>query len=269
MKGDALVAAVEELDPDIEPRKHGFSASLSDATLYDLIQMQCLSGSRSVVRVTSEEDVGYLYFRGGAIVHAMSPSNVGEAAALEILGWTSGKFEPCNAGWPDSESIHASAQHLLLRAAQVADESSRHNLVRFRRSRSEPARPAARVETPAEPPTSPRVEAQPPESRRIATSASQPPPSSARSPTAVRLDPNGTVLSSRGSGAPDLAACAALATRLGNLIGDALGLEQLRALEAVSPSQVTIVVVENNGNLVAVRAPADADLSTVRERYGI
>jgi hypothetical protein len=253
------VAAVTEIDETAPPRP-GFSANLSGATLYDLIQLQCFSGARAVVRVTSSEDVGYLYFRGGAIVHAMSSSNVGEAAALEILGWTSGTFEPCNAGWPDADSIQSSPQALLLRAAQVADESGKSNLLPFRRSRSETPRPP-RPETPprSDPPP-------PPESRRVPASSVPP---TVRIQTAVRLDPNGTLLSSRGADGPDLAACAALATRLGNLIGDALGLERVRAVEASGAEHVTLIVVENTGNLVAVRAPASADLNTVRERYGI
>jgi hypothetical protein len=253
---------VTEID-ETEPPRPGFSANLSGATLYDLIQLQCFSGKRAVVRVTSSDEVGYLYFRGGAIVHAMSSSNVGEAAALEILSWTSGSFEPCNAGWPDADSIQSSPQALLLRAAQVADESAKSNLVPFRRSRAETPRPP-RPETPPPPP--PRSDPPPPDSRRVPASGM---PATVRIQTAVRLDPNGTLLSSRGADGPDLAACAALATRLGNLIGDALGLERVRAVEASGAGHVTLIVVENTGNLVAVRAPASADLNTVRERYGI
>lgn len=266
---DALVAAVKQVDSQNEAPARGFSASLSEASLADLIQMQCLSRAHCVVRITSEEDVGYLYFREGAIVHAMSSSNVGEAAALEILGWSSGSFEPCNAGWPDSESIHTSPQALLLRAAQVADESIRNNLVQFRRSRGESSPPepprSTREERTAEPATTPRY-APPPDSRRVQTGSAAP---VTRVQAAVRLDANGNIISNRGAGAEELAACVALVTRLGMLIGDALGLEAVRAVEASGREHVTLVVVENNGNLVGLRAPADADLTTVRERYGI
>jgi hypothetical protein len=57
--------------------------------------------------------------------------------------------------------------------------------------------------------------------------------------------------------------------RLGNLVGETFALDELKAIEATGPTQTTLIVVENNGNLVALRAPADADLATVRERYGI
>jgi predicted regulator of Ras-like GTPase activity (Roadblock/LC7/MglB family) len=257
------VAAVKEIETEHGPKRVGFSASIADATLYDLIQMQCLSGSHAVVRVTSGDEAGYLYFRGGAIVHAMTSSNLGEEAALEILSWTTGSFEPCNAGWPESESMHVSPQALLLRAAQVSDESGRQNLVPFRRAKAESH--VARTESsPDAPVSSQRPGGSAPDSRRVLSGAP-----ATRIQAAVRLDPNGAVMSSRGAGGEDLAAAAALAMRLSNMIGDPLALDRLKAIEASGSTQVTLVVVEANGNLVALRAPIDADLTTVRERYGI
>src|SRR5688500_200777 len=104
----------------------GFRANLSGASLLDLVQMECLAQSSSVFRVTSEHDVGYLYFRGGQIVHAVSSEHSVEAAALEILSWQNGTFDVCNIQAPEATSIQTSWQHLLLRAVQRSDESGRH-----------------------------------------------------------------------------------------------------------------------------------------------
>lgn len=263
------MVAPRELDSDSNTRPPGFTGSLEGASLADLVQMECLSGARCVMRVTSGDDIGYLYFDRGRVVHAMSSSNFGEAAALEMLAWTSGNFQPCNAGWPDSESIHSSVQSLVLRAAQARDESGHHNLVQFRRPRTEPM-PRPRDERlpmnkRSEPPTD--LELRAPESRR-------PPPSIPASgvtkvQAAVRLDASGSILSSKGSGTEELAAAAALATRLAGLIGDAFGLEKVVAIESSGLTQRTLIVVEKNGNLVGLRAPSDTDLASVRERYGI
>jgi len=251
---------------DSDPTATGFSANIQGASLADLVQMECLSGAACVVRVTSGDDVGYLYFRTGRVVHAMSSSNVGEAAALEILGWTFGSFEPCNAGWPDAESIHTTVQALLLRVAQLRDESGRHNhnLLHFRRSRPDSsARP--REERPTtERPRTPPAEAQPRESSQAPSSST-----TTRIQAAVRLDPNGALISSRGTGAEDLAAATALAARLARLVGDTFGLDQLVAIESAGEHLRTLIVVEKNGNLVGVRTPSEADLNAVRERYGI
>jgi hypothetical protein len=241
----------------------GFSANINAASLSDLVQMQCLSRARCVARVTSGEEVGYLYFRDGRVVHAMSPSYVGEPAALEILAWNAGSFEMCNAGWPDSESIHCKFQVLLLRAAQTRDESGRHSL-----SRLTPARVDSKATTA---PSERRAMNEPIE----ASPETQRPPSVSpasgvtRVHAAVRLDANGTAITTKGAGADELGDAVALATRLARLTGESLGLDQLLAIEAVSATQRTLVVVEKAGTVVALRAPIDVDLSAVRERYGV
>ena len=93
-------------------RESGFRANIHGASLADLVQMECLSGHERVIRVSSGNDVGYLFFRGGQIVHAVSRRGIGETAALEILRWNDGTFEPCSAGWPDRDSIRCTvARH--------------------------------------------------------------------------------------------------------------------------------------------------------------
>ena len=64
----------------------GFRAELSGVSLWDLVQMECLAGSRMVVLVTGEAGIGYLYFDRGHIVHAVTTELAGQQAALEILG---------------------------------------------------------------------------------------------------------------------------------------------------------------------------------------
>lgn len=265
--------SADEMSTDSGPERRrdglssGFSASLSRAGLADLVQMHCLAGTQCVARVTCGEQVGYLYFRAGQIVHAISARDVGEAAALEILSWTSGAFELCSAGWPESESIQAAAQTLLLRAAQARDEAAPRNagnLVRLPLPRSEAANTHgdAAMTDRNESPTSA-------DAKRPSTPPAGPQSGVTRVQAATRIDANGTVLSSRGLGADELAGITALSVRLGRLIGEALGLDQLAAIEGASASQRTLIVVEKSGCLVGMRAPSDADLTAVRERYGV
>ena len=49
----------------------GFRAQISGASLWDLVQMECLSRSRQVIRISGEGGVGYLYFADGRVVHAV------------------------------------------------------------------------------------------------------------------------------------------------------------------------------------------------------
>lgn len=249
-----------------EEMPQGFLASLKGASLSDLVQLQCLSGTDCVARVNSGDEVGYLYFRAGRVVHAMSPSHVGEPAAFEILAWSTGTFELCNAGWPEKESIHDTFQALLIRAAQARDESGRHALARFTRARTQSGEQVrSERRAPLE-----RKEA-PPDPKRVASSI-PPPVTTSKVPAvhaAVRLDASGDLVTSKGVGGEVLGDAASLATRLARLTGEALGLDGLVSIEASGASQRTLVVIEKTGGIVAVRGPVDADFSAIRERYGV
>ena len=110
----------------------GFHAQLEGASLWDLVQMECLARSRLVVQVTGEGGVGYLYFDGGHVVHAATARRLGQAAALEILGWTRGTFQASDRSWPSSgPTIDISHESLLLHAAKDRDERGASNLVAF------------------------------------------------------------------------------------------------------------------------------------------
>jgi len=240
----------------------GFRANITGASLADLVQMECLANSTEVVRVVSGNDAGYLYFRTGQIVHAMSSSAVGEAAALEILGWDRGSFEPCNAGWPTTTTINKPWQALLMTAATRRDESRRSTVVDFPRERAQ-ANPMHKPPTPiTPPPVSPSAGPQssaPQSGQTLGGSGIE---------RAVRLESDGKVLSTRGD-AEDLAAMTAYTMRLANLIGEQLGMEELRAVEAVSATQRRLLYVEKNGNLIGLEAAVDTDLTALREKLGV
>jgi hypothetical protein len=250
-------------------RESGFRASLHGASLADLVQMECLSGRERVIRVSSGGEVGYLFFRSGQIVHAVSRRGIGETAALEILRWNDGTFEPCSAGWPDRDSIGSNWQNLLLLSAQHRDEAnhrqetSHHNLVAFPGSRSA----ALPRSSPPPPPVAPLP---PPVSSRSEASVSSdsPAPMLAQVRAAVRIDPAGNVVSTKGDTA-ELAQVASYAARLAELIGDGLGMQGLLSVEVAQYGSRTLIYKEKSGNTFALNASIDADLSQVRERLGL
>jgi hypothetical protein len=243
-------------------RESGFRASLHGASLADLVQMECLSGRERVMRVSSGTEVGYLYFRQGQIVHAVSRRGVGETAALEILRWNDGTFEPCNAGWPDRGSIGSNWQNLILLAAQHRDESGRHNLVAFPGARGATSRP---LSSPPPPPAS----VPPVSSRSEATvSGESSAPLLAQVRAAVRIDQGGNVVSSKGE-AEELTQVAAYAARLAELVGDGLGMQGLVSVEVTQRRSRTLIYKEKNGNTFALCASPEADLTHVRERLGL
>jgi hypothetical protein len=251
-------------------RESGFRASLHGTSLADLVQMECLSGRERVLRVSSGTEVGYLFFRAGQIVHAVSRRGIGDIAALEILRWNDGSIEPCSAGWPDRDSITSNWQNLLLTAAQQRDESGRHNLVAFPGPRSSVTRSSSLSSPPPSSPPLPPL-AGPPSSgsaRLEGAVSSESTPMLAQVRAAVRLDPSGNVVSSKGDAAA-LSQVAAYAARLAELVGDGLGMLGLVSVEVTQQKSRTLIYREKSGNTFALSAAPDADLSQVRERLGL
>ncbi|HVJ21693.1 MAG TPA: DUF4388 domain-containing protein, partial [Polyangiaceae bacterium] len=118
------MAATADRGDGKQGTESGFRAQLSGAALADLVQLECCARTTRVVRVTSSRGIGYLYFHGGEVVHAVTDEATGEAAALEILGWNEGTFEPCQLRVPEEHTIFTNYQGLLLRAAQLHDETA-------------------------------------------------------------------------------------------------------------------------------------------------
>jgi hypothetical protein len=247
-------------------RESGFRANLHGASLADLVQMECLSGRERVIRVSSGGEVGYMFFRGGQIVHAVSRRGVGETAVLEILRWNDGTFEPCSAGWPERDSVTSNWQNLLLLSAQHRDESGRHNLVAFPGSRSTGLRSSSSPPPPVAVPASSRAERA--ERSEASVNAETSAPLLAQVRAAVRIDPAGNVVSSKGD-AEALTQVAAYAARLAELVGDGLGMQGLVSVEVTQQRSRTLIYKEKTGNTFALSASPEADLSQVRERLGL
>ena len=95
-------------------------------SLWDLVQFECLRRRpERALRVSSQGQVGFMYFRDGNVVHASTLRATGEPAMREMLRWTTGSVEPWPARWPERESISAPWQSLLLGAAHAADQCRR------------------------------------------------------------------------------------------------------------------------------------------------
>jgi hypothetical protein len=273
------------------PMTRGFSARLKGAGLWDLVQMECLARAHRIVQVVGEGGVGYLYFDRGHIIHASTAKWIGEAAAIEILGWTNGSFQSCERPWPEQRTILTSHEGLILQAAQLRDEGASSNLVAF------PARGAAGAGAAVVP--APGAQAHTDEafeelelheieeegdSTMRASDVDEAVPvakngaQSGRTEVGVggefaavmRLGPNGAVLSNRG-GSEDLAETVSYVQRLLQLTGELLGLGEFSAAECGFVEGRCIIFADNGGETVALRPRTDAsvNLPALRERLGL
>jgi len=255
--------------PGVQPGRNtlvGFRAKLAGVGLWDLVQMECLAGSRAVVHVAGEGGVGYLYFAHGHIVHAVTADQVGEPAALEILSWTNGSFQPCDRPWPETATIATSHEALILQVAKRRDESS--NLVAFPgRSGGDAADDDIEMFE-IEEEGAPMMRS--PNEREV-----PPAPAPARTDfttgeftVMLRLGPHGEILKNNG-GTEELAETVAYVRRLTDLAGELLGLDRFMAFECTFAQGRTITFVESNGDIVVLRPRPEANLQALRERLGL
>ena len=79
---------------DRETRNEGgLPRHMQSKSLVDLIQLECLSRSSSVLRVTQGALEGRIWVQNGEITDAATANFTGEEAFKEILSWKSGNFE--------------------------------------------------------------------------------------------------------------------------------------------------------------------------------
>lgn len=212
----------------------GFAARLQDASLWDLIQFECMRRSRRIVRVSSRGLLGYVFFRDGDVVHATTGHQNGEAALGEMLNWQDGVFETWTGTWPDRETINTPFQQVLLEVAQAKDERRAPKLLSLPRESRSPGDV---------------VSIQPP--RPV------PPPLQT-----VLLSPEGRVV--RGA-AGDLPEAAAYAVGLADLVGECLGLDGMRALEVEFETAHFFIGRHPDGSVVAARASQASDLEPLKK----
>jgi hypothetical protein len=92
-------------------------------SLVDIIQLECLSQSSSVLKVTNGPLVGKVWFKNGDLIDAETQDLAGESAFRKILSWKTGNFEILPAEPERSRTIFNSYQGLLLESAQALDEA--------------------------------------------------------------------------------------------------------------------------------------------------
>ena len=269
-KGTGSIDDEDVTAPGVQPGRAGalgFRARLAGIGLWDLVQMECLARSRVVVLVTGEGGIGYLYFDNGQVVHAVTAEQIGEPAALEILGWTNGSFQPCDRPWPEVATIATSHEALILQVAKRRDESS--NLVAF------PARSAPADESLEEIEMFEIEEEGVPKMRTPNERELPSAPPAARVESSggdfsvmLRLGAHGEILSNSG-GSEELAETAAYVRRLTELAGELLGIDGFSAFECTFKESRCFVFVESNGDTVLLRPRSETNVQALRERLGL
>ena len=96
---------------------------IQSKNLMDIIQMECLTRSSTVLRITRGSLVARLWIQGGELTDAEAEGARGETAFYRILTWKSGTFENLPAEPNRERTIFKPVNALLLESAQAIDES--------------------------------------------------------------------------------------------------------------------------------------------------
>lgn len=91
-------------------------------SLVDLIQLECISQSSAVLRITNGPFTGRIWVNNGEVVDSETEEARGEDAFQRILRWKAGNFEFLPAEPHRPRTIFKSYNALLLETAQAIDE---------------------------------------------------------------------------------------------------------------------------------------------------
>src|SRR5437588_11810177 len=98
------------------------SRGAQSKSLVDIIQLECISQSSAVLRITNGSWTGKIWIQEGEIIDAETEDLLGEPAFTKILSWKAGSFEALAAEPDRTRTIFKSYNGLLLETAQAIDE---------------------------------------------------------------------------------------------------------------------------------------------------
>ena len=199
----------------------GFSAQLTGLRLGDLLTLQKLAGTTGVFLVVSGQSSGLVHFARGQLFHAETRDQRGDAAVLEILSWEAGDFVESDRPLNGSATV-SSALDMLLASAQQDPEGPNSferqptSATGIRRRPGDSARDLRAAATPGI--------AAAPAPRRTNRFAE------GRGIASALVSPLGDLVDGHGPDPEGLAIRVAYVSRLSELIGQAMGSGEARAL---------------------------------------
>jgi CheY-like chemotaxis protein len=103
--------------------EEGFRGVLRRVGLQDVIQMECLARSSSVLEISNTRASGRIYIDTGQIVHAQAGSATGEEAFGQLMALSGGQFNLRPFTEPPARSLSGQWEFLLMEAARKSDEA--------------------------------------------------------------------------------------------------------------------------------------------------
>ncbi len=103
--------------------EEGFRGVLRRVGLQDVIQMECLARSSSVLEISNARTAGRIFIDTGQIVHAQVGNATGEEAFALLMALSGGQFNLRPFTEPPARSLSGQWEFLLMEAARKSDEA--------------------------------------------------------------------------------------------------------------------------------------------------
>src|SRR6185503_5789251 len=104
--------------------EEGFRGVLRRVGLQDVLQMECLARSSSVLEISTNQARGSVFVQDGQIVHAQVGELSGEEAFNHLMALAGGNFNLKPFTEPPARTISGSWEFLLMEAARQRDEAN-------------------------------------------------------------------------------------------------------------------------------------------------
>ncbi len=122
--GKEIINFVDCIEALLERDQLGGFRGIQSKTLVDIIQLECLTQSSGILKITTPIAEGRIWVQRGEIVDAATGDASGRDAFLEMLRWKTGNFEILPSDIPRPRTIFSSYENLLMETAQSIDEST-------------------------------------------------------------------------------------------------------------------------------------------------
>ena len=115
---------LESIETLLSTEAQGGFRGVQSKGLVDIIQLECLSQSSAILKITHGIVEARIWFQNGEVIDAETQDLTGEAAFQKILSWKAGNFEILPGDPERTRTIFTAYQGLLLNTAQALDEAA-------------------------------------------------------------------------------------------------------------------------------------------------
>lgn len=126
--GKEIINFVDCIESMLEKEDAGGFRGVQSKTLVDIIQLECLTQSSAILKISSAVGEGRIWIQKGEIIDAATGELLGKEAFLEMLRWRAGGFEILPSEVPRPRTIYSSYENLLMETAYTMDEAKAEDL---------------------------------------------------------------------------------------------------------------------------------------------